>query len=74
MTEFAEGDKVRINPDAPRYAGHEGTVKWVLRDETLGLVVEVMFNQLGVRVLYYAAQLELVRAVVAAPRVVTVVL
>jgi hypothetical protein len=73
MSEFAEGDRVRIDPDAPRYAGHEGTVKWVMRDETLGLVVEVMFGELGVRVLYYAAQLELVRARLAAPRVVTVV-
>lgn len=73
MSEYAVGDKVRIAPDAPRYAGHVGTVKWVLRDETLGLVVEVMFNEIGVRVLYYAAQLELVQARISAPRVVTVV-
>lgn len=73
MSEFAAGDKVRIKSDAPRYAGHTGTVKWVLCHEQLAYAVEITFGKHKVRVVYLAAELELVAARISAPRTVTVI-
>lgn len=72
MSEFERGDLVRIGPDAAPYSGKVGKVALVDGTIRYGVSVELEFKGLVQYLAYAPAELELVRAVVAAPRVVTV--
>jgi len=73
MSEFARGDVVRIGPDAAPYSGKTGVVSLVAPGVRHCVSVEMQFNGLTQCLAYAPDELELVSAVVSAPRVVTVV-
>lgn len=73
MTEFAVGDLVRVGPDAAPYTGKVGKVALVSGGVRHCVSVEMEFKGLVQHLAYAPDELELVRAVISAPRVVAVV-
>lgn len=73
MSEFSLGDQVRVRPEAAPFTGQVGLVVQVVQDDDW-LSVQFGIGPGEVTTLAYRTrELELVSAVVTAPRVVTVV-